>query len=83
MEKGNKERVFHVLQKITGKDYSYVDLDTDIEPEIKLDSIQFVEFYAALEKEFDVELPLNMMTVKSKLAFFRLLDEFLSKTEVK
>jgi len=80
MDEGTKTRVFKVLKKVTGKDYDIVDLEKDIEAQVHLDSIQFVEFYAALEQEFNIELPLSMMTVKNRLAFFRLLDEHLSNS---
>ena len=72
-------RVFAILKKITGRDYNHLDLDGDLKSQLTLDSIQIVELFAALEKEFNIELPLSMMTVRSANVFMRMLEEQLNK----
>ena len=72
-------RVLKVLKKITGRDYKDIDPDADLKSQLTLDSIQVVEFIVNLEKEFDIELPLSIMTVKSANAFFSILEDQLDK----
>ncbi len=79
MDTETKTRVFTILKRITGRDYTHIDLDADINSQLTLDSIQVVELFAALEKEFNIELPLSMMTVRSGNAFFKILNEELNK----
>jgi len=74
-----KERVLAVLRKVTGKNVTELNLETDLRSQLSLDSIQVVELFAALEKEFDVELPLSLMTVKTGKAFLQMLEEELNQ----
>ena len=75
MDSETKARVFRVLEKVTGRDYSHIDLHADLKSQLTLDSIQVVELFAALEKEFNIELPLSMMTAKSANVFMNMLEE--------
>ena len=79
MDSETKARVFRVLEKVTGRDYSHIDLHADLKSQLTLDSIQIVELFAALEKEFNIELPLSMMTVRSANVFMNMLEEQLSR----
>ena len=74
-----KERVLAVLRKVTGKNVTELNLEADLRSQLSLDSIQVVELFAALEKEFDVELPLSLMTVKTGKAFLQMLEEELDQ----
>ena len=79
MDNETKTRIFRVLKKITGRELDHIDLNADLKSQLALDSIQVVELFAALENEFNVELPLNMMTVRSANVFLKMLDEQLNK----
>jgi len=79
MDSATKVCVFKVLKKVTGREFDHIDLDGDLKSQLTLDSIQIVELFAGLEQEFNIELPLSMMTVRSGNAFFRLLEEELNK----
>lgn len=79
MDNETKVRVFKVMKKVTGREFNSIDLNGDLKNQLTLDSIQIVELFAGLEQEFNIELPLSMMTVRSGNAFFGLLDEELNK----
>ena len=79
MDNETKVRVFKILKKVTGREFDSIDLEGDLKSQLTLDSIQIVELFAGLEQEFNIELPLSMMTVRSGNAFFRLLEEELNK----
>ena len=79
MNSEHKERVLAVLRRVTGKNVTELNLETDLRSQLSLDSIQVVELFAALEKEFDVELPLSLMTVKTGKAFLQMLEEELNQ----
>jgi len=81
MDNETKTRVFRVLKKVTGRDYDRIDLTADLKSQLCLDSIQIVELIAGLEKEFDIELPLSIMTVRSSGAFITILQEQLAKRQ--
>jgi len=73
-----QEKVLTVVSKISGK-HGNISLDGNLRNELLLDSIQIVELFAAIEKEFEIELPLQMMTVKTGREFLALLEEQLSQ----
>lgn len=81
MDKEMESKVLRVLNKVTGRNYTGINLQKDLKSQLSLDSIQIVELFAALEKEFDIELPLQMMTVKTGKAFFEMFEEQLIKRE--
>lgn len=68
-------KVLKSLNKVTGRNYSNINLEESLSSQLALDSIQIVELFAALEKELDIELPLEMMTVKTGKDFFNLLEK--------
>jgi len=74
MNENTQKRVLQILGKITGKDYSNVNLDGDLSSQLCLDSIQMVDLFAALEMEFNIELPLSMMNAKTGTEFLDMLD---------
>jgi acyl carrier protein len=79
MDESINSRVLKVLKKITGRDFDSIDLNADLKSQLTLDSIQIVELIVNLEKEFDIELPLSIMTVRSASKFFTILQEQLAK----
>ncbi len=82
MDGKTKERVFKVFKKVTGREINRLDFDEDLKSQLTLDSIQLVELFAALEKELEIELPLNMMTLKTGKAFMQMLEEQLNQEKV-
>jgi acyl carrier protein len=78
MDNSTKAKVSDILTKITGRKFENIDLDSDLKTQLELDSIQIVEFFASLEKEFNIELPLSMLTVKTGSAFLKTLNDQLS-----
>ena len=73
MENVYMEKVIGVLEKITKKKFDNIELQGSLKDQFSIDSIQVVEFFAALENEFQVELPLQLMTVKTAGEFIQLL----------
>jgi acyl carrier protein len=74
-------KVLQIVKSITGKNIENIDPEKDIKSQLTLDSIQVVELFAALELEFNVELPLEMMNLKSGKEFINRLETELSKNE--
>ena len=70
-----KTRIFKVLKKVTGNEVNDINLEGDLKSQLTLDSIQMVELFAAIEKEFGIELPLELMTVRTGKAFLELVEE--------
>lgn len=70
-------KVLEVVSKITGRKVKKFNPDGNLKNELCLDSIQVVELFAALEKEFQVELPLQMMTAKTGKQFMGMLENAL------
>ena len=79
MKDNTKVKVVQVMKKVTGHNIDNINMDVDLKSQLYLDSIQIVELFAALEKELDVELPLNLMTTRTGKAFMEMLDEQLRK----
>jgi acyl carrier protein len=75
MDEITKERVLKVLNKVTGGRLTNIDPESDLKSQFSLDSIQIVELFAALEKELGIELPLQLMNVRTGKAFLKLLGE--------
>jgi acyl carrier protein len=69
-----EQMVLEIVSKISGKEIKNIDLNGDIKDELTLDSIQIVELFISLEKKLEVELPLQMMTVKTCNEFLELLE---------
>jgi acyl carrier protein len=74
MDNQVKGRVLQVLTRVTGKNIENINLDGDLRSQLSLDSIMIVELFAALEKELGIELPLQLMTVKTGKAFLEMLE---------
>lgn len=75
MNNVTREKVLKVLNRVTGNTIDHIDLESDLKSQLSLDSIQIVELFAALEKELDIELPLQLMTAKTGKAFLEVLEE--------
>ncbi len=70
-----EEKVLEIVSKITGRSCKKINLNNALKSELSLDSIQIVELFATLEKEFEIELPLKMMTVKTGKEFMHILNQ--------
>ncbi|MBN2481042.1 MAG: acyl carrier protein [Bacteroidales bacterium] len=79
MDNDTQEKVLKVLKRVTGNNIKQIDLESDLKSQLSLDSIQIVELFAALEKELNTELPLQLMTVKTGKAFLEMLEEQLKQ----
>lgn len=75
MDTGTQEKVLKVLKRVTGNNVKQINLKSDLKSQLSLDSIQIVELFAALEKELNIELPLQLMTVRTGQAFLEMLEE--------
>ena len=78
MEASTKIKLIQVLEKVTGSKLPCIDFNNDILDELDLNSIKIVELFAAIEEEFEIELPLKMMQVKSANDFIEMFDEAIS-----
>jgi acyl carrier protein len=77
-----EKKLAEIVSRITGRNVEHINLDGELKDELTLDSIQIVELFAQLEKEFEVELPLKLMTVRTSKEFIRILEESLKKRQV-
>ncbi|NBC84315.1 MAG: hypothetical protein GVY19_13180 [Bacteroidetes bacterium] len=80
MNKDVTERVIRILNSVTGRNYEHVDLKSDLASQLCLDSIQMVDLFAALEMEFNIELPLKMMNAKTGEDFFDMFMDELNQS---
>jgi acyl carrier protein len=69
-----EEKVLEIVGRISGRRVTNINLEGTIKDELSLDSIQIVELFASLEKEFEIELPLQMMTLKTCREFLELME---------
>ncbi len=76
-----EKKVIEIVSRISGRKIKNINPDNELKTELSLDSIQVVELFASLEKEFDVEFPLKMMTVKTSREFLTILEETLSESK--
>jgi acyl carrier protein len=74
-------KVLEIVKRITGKNIKNIDPEKDIKSQLTLDSIQVVELFAALELEFNIELPLEMMNMKNGKEFINRLEAEMSRNE--
>ena len=72
-----EKKVIGIVNRISGRSVSNINPDSELKTELSLDSIQLVELFASLEKEFAIELPLKIMTVKTSREFLSILEETL------
>jgi acyl carrier protein len=70
-----EKKVAEIVSRITGREVDSINPNGELKNELALDSIQIVELFAQLEKEFEVELPLRLMTVRTSKEFLRILEE--------
>lgn len=74
-------RILKVVNNVTSGKTNQVNFDKDIKTELAFDSVQLVELFAALEMEFQTELPLKLMTVRTGKEFLQMLDDVLSENK--
>ncbi len=68
------ERIESVLEAITGTTVGTLDMNGDVRSQLALNSMQFVQLFTALEMEFEVELPLSIMNVRTVGDFVTIID---------
>lgn len=74
--------VLEIVSRISGKEIKGINLNGAVKDELTLDSVQIVELFISLEKRFEIELPLQLMTVKTCNEFVELLEEQIEKKVV-
>jgi acyl carrier protein len=74
-----KEKVLQIVNRISGHKINNIDPNADLKTYLTLDSIQIVELFAALEMEFNIELPLEMLNVRSGKEFLEHLEKVLDE----
>ena len=81
MEGNIKKKLLQIIEDISGTKLPCIDFNNDILDELDLNSIKIVELFAAIEEEFNIELPLKMMQVKTANEFIALFDQTISLPE--
>jgi acyl carrier protein len=76
-----KMKIFDILHKEVRLDPASIDPNSDFRDQINIDSMQFVALIARLEKEFDIEVPISAMEVKTLNEFLGALDVELKKID--
>jgi len=74
-----KNKVLDIVNKISGGRVKDINPDGNLKTELSLESLQLVELLASLEKEFNIELPIKIITVKTGREFMQILDDCLKK----
>jgi acyl carrier protein len=72
-----EKKLIEIVSRISGRKVLNINPDSELKSELSLDSIQVVELFASLEKEFAIELPLKIMTVRTSKEFLSILEESL------
>jgi len=60
MKLENRKRIINVLEKTLKKDLSYLLEKPDAIYELHMDSLQYLQLSVAIEKEFGIELPIEL-----------------------
>jgi acyl carrier protein len=68
------DRVLEIVKKVTGGKVQNINLEGNLRDELTIDSVQIVELFAALENEFNIELPLQLMTARTAKEFLSILE---------
>lgn len=74
-----KEKIITIVKDEIGLDLSKIDPDRDIREQILLDSMQFVEIYAAVVEELNIQVPLSVMSAKTFTEILNALEVELAK----
>jgi acyl carrier protein len=69
-----EQRVLKVVSRISGDRAVQINMENDLKTELSLDSVQMVELFAALEKEFKTEFPLQLMNARTGKEFLNILE---------
>lgn len=77
-----EKKLAEIVNRITGRNVEHINLNGELKNELALDSIQIVELFAQLEKEFEVELPLKLMTVRTSKEFIQILEQSLQERQI-
>lgn len=77
-----EKKVAEIVSRITGRNVESINPNGELKNELALDSIQIVELFAQLEKEFEVELPLKLMTVRTGKEFIKILEESVKERQI-
>ncbi len=79
MEDHLQNRLYRAIEKDTNVDPASLDPDKPIRDQISLDSMRFVSIIARIELEFDIELPMSAMEVKTLGEFLKIIEDTLKK----
>jgi acyl carrier protein len=80
MDVNTKIKVFEIVNKVSGGRVTSINPDGDVRQELSLDSIQIVELFAMLENEFNIELPLTILNVKTGREFLDIIEKSIDKS---
>jgi acyl carrier protein len=80
MDINTKIKVFEIVNKVSGGRVTSINPDGDVRQELSLDSIQIVELFAMLENEFNIELPLTILNVKTGREFLEIIEKSIGKS---
>ena len=83
MEQSTKERIFNIFKSVTPTKFENIDIeDEDLYTQITLKSIEIIAVIAALEKEFDIELPPQILSLIHMPFSIRQTLEFLNVSAI-
>jgi acyl carrier protein len=78
-----KIKVFEIVNKVSGGRVTSINPEGDVRQQLSLDSIQIVELFAMLENEFNIELPLSILNVKTGKEFLETIEKSITQTDKK
>ncbi len=81
MEQAIRTRVYKTIKSTLGIDPEAIDPDAEIESQVTLDSMQYVNLTARIEMELDIELPLSIMESKTLNEFLKSIDHEIGQPE--
>ena len=70
-----KEQIFGIIREAVRIDPTALDTDRDIREQVSLDSMQFVMLTAAVEAKLGIELPLEVVEVRTLGEFLRIVEQ--------
>ena len=73
-------KVIKVIEDETRIRITDIDPDADIREQTNLDSMQYVAISVAVEKAFNIELPISVMKARTFNAFMDIVREHVAKS---
>jgi acyl carrier protein len=68
-------KIYELIKNVANLDISKIDASKPLREQISLDSMQFVTVIAAIEKEFNIELPISLMQETTLNGFLEKLEK--------